>query len=150
MSRSKRAAMRSVNDAIFHSTAAVASLLNAESVWFERGIVSDAASQRRITENGSIDGVALRGSAGGFELGSEPVTIEVVAGGTGVGRRIDVAAQVQSNDVGALAREREGVRAALASGQPGDEGHLAVELSHVCPPMACGYPAPDARIAWQH
>ncbi len=51
----------------------------------------------------------------------------------GVGRRRQVGADVERDDVGALGREADGLGPALTAGGAGDEDHLALETAGCCP-----------------
>ena len=56
--------------------------------------------------------------------------LQILLGGTGVGRRRRLRTQVETDDAGSLASQRQGVRAALTARDTRDERDFAVKLSH--------------------
>jgi hypothetical protein len=57
--------------------------------------------------------------------------LQILFGGTRVRRRRRLRAQVETNDVGTLACEGQGVRASLTARDTGDKRDFAVKLSHL-------------------
>jgi hypothetical protein len=88
--------MRSVNEVVYSSTAAVARLLKAEGVWFEPWDSAVGAPDRRITATGTLEGIALRATADGYDLGSDPLELEVGHGDRYHGRLVVSPAQGES------------------------------------------------------
>lgn len=79
----------SANAAVLSSTAAIAQLLGADSVAFERGVPT-VATTRRIEHNGTLDGIPLRATPAGYDLGELPVTIDVTTHDRVLGRFVVV------------------------------------------------------------
>ena len=65
----------------FETTAAIASLLGADAVAFERHPNTVGIPRRRIEPNGSLQGVPLRATPDGYDLGDQPLAIRVANGG---------------------------------------------------------------------
>ncbi len=55
---------------------------------------------------------------------------ELGFGPQGVGDRLEISADVDGDDVGALLGQRDGVAAALPARGPGDDGNHVVEFTH--------------------
>lgn len=66
--------------------------------------------------------------------------VEVLPGAQRVGHRVQVGAQVDRDDVGALLGQADRVRTALAAGRAGNEGDLACNPGHAGAPVRrrCG------------
>lgn len=66
--------------AIFDATAAIASLLGADAVCFERHPNTVGIPRGEIAHNGTLEGIALRATPEGYDLGTEPLAIRVANG----------------------------------------------------------------------
>lgn len=69
----------SAGPAVFGSTEALARLLGAEAVSFERGAAPTELG--RITHTGTLEDVPLRATPAGYDLGAAPITLSVGAAG---------------------------------------------------------------------
>ena len=75
--------------------------------------------------------VGLTGNDASALLLDEPDgLIEVLGAGVGIVDGVDVAADVQRDDVGAVGGKSGRMCATLASGRSGDEGDFAVQITH--------------------
>lgn len=129
------AALRSTDDAVFHATAAVARLLEADSVWFERagdhGDRGDRADriERRIEPDGTVVGIPPRLQGSGLSIGVEPVALEVGAGTRVYGRMVvvpagDVPMTLDARRGAAIVVRELGLALAAASAGPLAHAHL--------------------------
>ena len=70
--------------------------------------------------------------------------LQVLGRGHGVANDLHLLTDVDGNDVRPFLGQAYGVAAALAPGRPGDEGDLAIELSHPSFPLFPSYSSPTS------
>jgi len=68
------------NTAVFEATASIARLLGADAVSFERHPNSVGIPRGEIAHNGTLEGIALRATPEGYDLGNDPIAIRVANG----------------------------------------------------------------------
>ena len=95
----------------------------------EASEVRDARLER-VAQFGALPHVGLAGDDASIQFLDRPLGLRQVLGrAQRVVVRVDLPADVDGDDVGALLRHPNGVRSALSACRPGDEGDLALQAS---------------------
>lgn len=68
------------NTAVFEATSGIATLLGADAVAFERHPNTIGIPKGAIAHNGTLEGIALRATPDGYDLGADPIAIRVANG----------------------------------------------------------------------
>jgi hypothetical protein len=93
------------------------------------------APLERLPKLGFVAHVGLRAEDAPVERLDLPDGLgQVIGGGHRIGHAVDLPADVHRDDVRALLGQADGMAAALTARGTGDEGDLALELSHYGPP----------------
>ena len=96
-----------------------------------------ATPSSKAAQGGHVADVGLPGEDAPVQRLDRPHRLgELLRGAHLVAHRLQLGADVDRDDVGALLRQPDRVAPTLAAGGSGDEGDLALELSHVTPRVA--------------